>query len=100
MRALFHKIKAKMDRRAHVKRMMAGIECASRSSINSATVSKTFGLRALQDFERINGIKWDQKDFHHNYKLAGAGIYRHVIWAGDKYIKNMRKIIGAMEPFA
>ena len=98
MRGLFQKIKAKMDRRAHVKRMMAGIECARTMPISGKQVSKTFGLRALRDFEQINGVAWDQKCILHSCTLSGMGVFKYLIWIRKRVNNQLRVVASAMEP--
>ena len=81
-----------LARRAHVKRVMAGIECACEQGIFAKKVSRTFGLRALRDFEEINGGLFDPNSISHTMTLSGKARDRYFLHLSRKFYKIQKDV--------
>lgn len=59
--------------------MVAIKEAAAPSAIMKGT-SKTFGLRCIRTFERVNSVPFDPFDRYHRSLVRGMGAFEATFW--------------------
>ena len=68
--------------------MFRAIDSACKSNWDSRIYSRTFGLRAIKTFERVNGFQFDPFNKEHTSKVCGAARHEHFFWKAHKILKR------------
>lgn len=77
-----------MNRKRYVKAMLKAIDKARVSVwVGGRTYSKTFGLRVIKRFQKVNKTMFDPFNKYHVDLITGHAEYEHLFWKAKRLNK-------------